>query len=43
MQISSEKQVTYLASYNNGTSWAYVETQVDGQTVRGFIPASTLE
>jgi hypothetical protein len=43
MQISSEKQVTYLASYNNGTSWAYVETQVDGQTVRGFIPASALE
>jgi len=41
-RLSSGKQVTYLASYNNGTSWAYIETTVDGKTVRGFIPADAL-
>lgn len=40
--LSKGKQVTYLASYSNGTSWAYVETQVNGQTARGFIPADAI-
>jgi hypothetical protein len=41
-QLSSGTQVTYLASYNNGTNWAYVETTVGGQIARGFIPANAL-
>ena len=41
-QLSSGTQVTYLAAYSYGTSWAYVETTVGGQAARGFIPASAL-
>lgn len=35
-------QVTYLTNYTNRYDWAYVETTLDGQTVRGFIPSDAL-
>ena len=38
--LSSGKQVTYLASYTN--YWAYIETTVGSQTVRGFIPENAI-
>lgn len=31
-------EVSYLMSYSNEQAWAYVETVVDGQPARGFIP-----
>ncbi len=34
--------VTYLTSFFNSRAWAYVETEVNGQLVRGFIPADCL-
>ncbi len=35
--------VTYLTTMYNRTAWDYVETTVNGQTARGFIPAGVLE
>ncbi len=35
--------VTYLTNYANRYDWAYVETTLGGQTVRGFIPADALD
>ena len=36
--------VTYLGTYtNNGEAWYYIECVYVGKTVRGFIPAETLE
>ncbi len=40
--LGAGTQVTYLASYYEGISWAYIETSVNGQTVRGFIPESAI-
>lgn len=34
--------VTYLTSYFNQRAWDYVQTTVNGQTVRGFVPAGHL-
>ena len=34
--------VTYLTTFFNRSAWAYVETSVGGQPVRGFIPAGCL-
>jgi len=42
-RIASGTSVIYLASYYEGRSWAYIETRVDGQTVRGFIPESAIQ
>lgn len=36
-------QVTYLSEYQNRYAWAYVETTVNGQVVRGFVKADTLD
>ena len=36
-------EVTFLTCFYNAEAWAYVETTVDGQTVRGFIPMECLE
>ena len=37
-------QVTYLTSYFNRNSWAYIETTTpEGLTCRGFIPSSSLD
>ena len=35
--------VTYLSTMFNDTGWDYVETVIDGQTARGFIPAGNLD
>jgi hypothetical protein len=42
-RLSQGTRITYLATYYEGRSWAYVETTVGGQTVRGFIPESAIE
>lgn len=36
-------QVTYLTRYFNNKAWDYVETEVNGQLVRGFILAGSLD
>ncbi len=40
--LASGEAVTYLSTFQNRSSWAYVETTVDGKTARGFIPADAL-
>lgn len=35
-------RVTYLTTMYNSTAWDYVETTIDGQTARGFVPSGTL-
>lgn len=35
--------VLYLSSYFNNGSWDYIQTTINGQTVRGFIPAGCLQ
>ena len=34
--------VTYLTCFFNKSAWDYIETTVDGQTTRGFVPAGCL-
>ena len=34
--------VTYLTTMYNSDAWDYVETTIDGQTARGFIPSGNL-
>ncbi len=41
--LAAGEKVTYLTSFQNRYTWAYVETTVDGKTVRGFIPANALD
>lgn len=41
-QLQAGETVTYLTSYQNRYGWAYVETRVNGQTARGFVPESAL-
>ncbi|MGN0779950.1 MAG: YARHG domain-containing protein [Aristaeellaceae bacterium] len=43
VSLRQGQQVTYLSTFFNSQPWAYVETTVNGQTVRGFIPASSLD
>ena len=43
MTLSSGTRVTYLSSFFNREAWDYIETTVDGKTVRGFIPAGGLD
>ncbi len=35
-------RVTYLSTMYNNEAWDYIETTVDGQTARGFVPSGTL-
>lgn len=42
-QLRAGDVVTYLTSYQNRFDWAYVETTVNGQAFRGFIPLSALD
>ncbi len=42
LNLPAGTQVTYLASYAAGGSWAYVETQTGGKAVRGFIPSGAI-
>ena len=39
LSLSAGTEVTWLCSCNLGSNWAYVETTINGATVRGFIPA----
>ena len=41
-QLRAGTQVTYLTSFFNKSAWDYIETTVDGQTTRGFVPAGCL-
>ncbi len=43
MTLPSGAAVTYLSSFFNREAWDYIETTVDGKTVRGFIPAGKLD
>lgn len=36
-------QVTWLTRFYNHAAWDYVQTTVGGQTVRGFVPAGSLD
>lgn len=36
-------QVTYLFTYYNNNAWDYIETRINGQLVRGFIRAGSLQ
>jgi len=42
LTLKSGTSVTYLSAYQNARSWAYIETTLGNQTVRGFIPYSAL-
>ncbi|MDD2647259.1 MAG: YARHG domain-containing protein [Eubacteriales bacterium] len=41
--IPKNSVVTYLSEYQNRYGWAYVETKVGNQTVRGFVRTEKLE
>ncbi len=41
--LTAGTQVTYLTTYINRKAWDYIETTVDGVTVRGFVPAGTAQ
>ena len=43
LTLTSGSRVTYLSSFFNHEAWDYVETTVNGQQVRGFIPAGRLD
>ena len=36
-------RVTYLTTMFNDSSWDYIETVMDGQVARGFVPAGSLD
>lgn len=40
--LEAGTKVTYLSTYVNASSWAYVETTVDGKPCRGFLDISCL-
>jgi len=42
-RLGTGSQVTYLTEYQNRYAWAYVETTVQGQRVRGFVKADALD
>lgn len=41
-RLSKGTQVLYLATYYRDYQWAYVEVEVNGQIMRGFIPAESI-
>lgn len=43
LQLNAGDTVTYLSTYQNRYSWAYVETYIGNQVVRGFIPSDALD
>ena len=42
MDVACGDQVTYLAEFNDKRSYAFIELEVEGEWVRGFVPASCL-
>ncbi len=43
MTLQPGDTVTLLTCFYNADAWAYVETTLNGQTVRGFVPMDCLE
>ena len=43
LTLQAGDTVTYLTTYFNRRGWDYIETTLNGQTVRGFIPAGSLD
>lgn len=41
--LSQGDTVTYLSTYFNASGWDYIETTLNGKTVRGFVPAGSLD
>ena len=41
-RLSAGMQVTYLTTMYNAAAWDYIETTINGQTTRGFVPSGTL-
>ncbi len=42
LTLSAGDRVTFLTNFYNRSVWAYVETYVNGCTVRGFLPADSV-
>ena len=40
--LRKDMEVTYLTTFYNQSGWDYIETTLDGQTVRGFVPVGSL-
>ena len=40
--LMAGSNVTYLTTMFNNTAWDYIETTVNGQTIRGFVPQGSL-
>ena len=40
--VSAGQTVVYLTTMYNDGAWDYVETTIDGQTARGFVPSGSL-
>ncbi|HPJ02913.1 MAG TPA: YARHG domain-containing protein [Candidatus Limiplasma sp.] len=43
IRLTAGRQVTYLTTFYNHKTWAYIETTIGGLTVRGFIPSSAMD
>ena len=41
-QLPAGTMVTFLTTMYNSEAWDYIETTIDGQTARGFVPSGTL-
>ena len=42
-QLAAGTKVKYLTTMYNSGAWDYIETTIDGQTARGFIPSGILD
>lgn len=42
MSLSAGEKVTYLTTMFNSDGWDYIETTINGQRVRGFVPMGNL-
>ena len=42
IQLAPGTQVTYLTTMYNSAAWDYIETDINGQVTRGFVPDGTL-
>ena len=42
IQLAAGTQVTYLTTMYNSGAWDYIETTINGQRARGFVPSGSL-
>ena len=42
VQLPAGTRVTYLTTMYNSTAWDYIETTINGETARGFVPGGML-